>query len=276
MVCCGLTTLDLLYEVDAPPGPDQKVVARDMLLDVGGPAANAARVVAALGGRATLVTALGAGPLATVLRATLAGIDVADLAPASHRPPISTVMVGGGGRAVVSVNATRLAGTSPAHLPAGTAALLVDGHLMDAATALAAEARRTGVPVVFDGGSWKAGTERLLPHVDVAAVSADFAPPWDGDVLAGLLAAGAGVAVRTDGARPVEVRTPTAGFTVAVPAATVVDTLGAGDVFHGALALAIARGEEIGTAVGRAAAVASRSVGHRGVLGFQSSDSAEA
>ncbi|MGM0384509.1 MAG: PfkB family carbohydrate kinase [Actinomycetota bacterium] len=277
VVCCGLTTLDLVYEVDAPPAPDEKVVARDLLLDVGGPAANAARVARSLGCRVTLVTALGEGPLAELLRDALEGIDVEDVAPPGHRPPVSTVLVSGGMRAVISMNATRL--SSPAApLPRdGADALLVDGHLMGPAVALATAARRAGIPVVLDGGSWKEGTWDLLPNVEIAAVSADFALPGGRDVLPGLLDAGAGVAVRTNGPNPIDVLTPAGGFMVEVPTATVVDSLGAGDVFHGALAAAVAGGADLGDAIGQAAAAASASVAHRGVLGWpQRSASAEA
>ena len=44
---------------------------------------------------------------------------------------------------------------------------------IDAATV----ARLAGIPVLLDGGSWKPGLERLIPLVDAAVLSADFAPP---------------------------------------------------------------------------------------------------
>ncbi len=277
VVCCGLTTLDLVYEVDSPPTADQKVVARDLLVDVGGPAANAARVAHALGCRVTLVTALGSGPLAVLLRDRLAGIEVEDVAPPGHRPPVSTALVSGGRRAVVSMNATRLSSPADPIVRGDVDALLVDGHLMSPAITLASAARHAGITVVLDGGSWKEGTWDLLPHVEIAAVSADFALPTRGDVLAGLLDAGAAAAVRTNGPEPVEVLTATGGFTVEVPAATVVDSLGAGDVFHGALVATLAGGTGLGAAVERATAAASASVAHRGVMGWrQRNASAEA
>ena len=44
VVCVGLTTFDLVQRVAALPGPNQKVAAEQQWYDVGGPAANAARV----------------------------------------------------------------------------------------------------------------------------------------------------------------------------------------------------------------------------------------
>jgi len=130
-----------------------------------------------------------------------AGLDVVDLlAGMDAAPPVSTVLLtrATGERAVVSVNATATAGVRvPADaalddLLDGAAVLLVDGHHLEVAVALAARARRRGVPVVLDGGSWKPGLERLLRHVDHAVLSADFrldaaadAAPPDGGPGAG-------------------------------------------------------------------------------------------
>jgi sugar/nucleoside kinase (ribokinase family) len=52
----GLSTLDIVYRVAAPPGPDEKVQAAGQDLAAGGPATNAAVTFAALGGAATLGT----------------------------------------------------------------------------------------------------------------------------------------------------------------------------------------------------------------------------
>lgn len=71
VLCVGLTTLDVTQRVDAFPDPGQKVRSLDAVLSPGGPAANAARAVAALGGRAALLTALGADALGEFVRASL-------------------------------------------------------------------------------------------------------------------------------------------------------------------------------------------------------------
>lgn len=44
IVCVGLTTIDIAQVVDALPAADSKITADRAWLDVGGPAANAARV----------------------------------------------------------------------------------------------------------------------------------------------------------------------------------------------------------------------------------------
>lgn len=118
LICCGLTTLDITQVVHALPGPDEKVVATSQRATFGGPAANAAATSAALGVPVRLVTAIGAGMLAEVVRADVvaAGVELIDVtedgsavaAGDVRGPAVSTVLVtaGTGERAVVSTNAT--------------------------------------------------------------------------------------------------------------------------------------------------------------------------
>ncbi|MCC2334658.1 PfkB family carbohydrate kinase [Cellulomonas wangsupingiae] len=295
LVCCGLTTLDVTQVLDRLPAPDEKVVADGLDVTFGGPAANAAAVAAGLGVPTTLVTALGTGALADVARAGLAaaGVDVVDLAPdAAGVLPVSTVLVtrATGERAVVSVN-----GTGAPHLARpdvallrGAGALLVDGHHPAAGLALAAAARAAGVPVLLDGGSWKPSTAELLAAVDLAVLSADFAVPgWPQepapgaeDPVDGLLDAvaafGPGFVARSAGPGPVRVRRAageggparTSLRPAAVPAGGVVDTLGAGDVLHGAMAAALARGADPLDALAEGMRCATESVQHAGARGW--------
>ncbi len=277
VVCVGLTTLDVVQVTDRVPGPDQKTVAHDGWLAFGGPAANAAATCAALGVDVRLVTALGAGPEAGLARAGLAeaGVEVVDLAPVADRLlPVSSVLVTGLGRAVVSRNAQVAPdlSTAAAGVPAAGAGdvVLVDGHHLGAATVLVA--RSPGATVLADGGSWKPGLERLLGHVDVAVLSADFRLPAlrpTADLLAAVAALGPSVVAQTRGAGPVRVRAPDGTVSeIHPPQVPVVDTLGAGDVLHGATAAAMLRGADPVAAVEAGVSCASRSVRYRGALGW--------
>lgn len=283
-LACGLATLDVTQVVARVPAANDKVVARSTSLEAGGPALNAALTCAALRVATTLVTAVGDGVAAEVVRADCAryGVRLADVAdPASGWVvPVSTVLVteGTGERAVVSRNAvgmTAYAACSPqfwAGLLDGVGAVLVDGHHLPVGIAAAREARGRGIPVLLDGGSWKPGLEELLPWVDVAVVSADFAVPGggDGDGEA-LLALGPAWVARTAGAEPVRWWARDGGTgTVPVPRVRVVDTLGAGDVLHGALLAEMARTgrSDLPGALARAVAVASTSVQAPGARGW--------
>lgn len=244
----GLATVDLIHRVAHPAGVNEKVTALTQEIVAGGPAANAAVTFALLGGDATLITDLGDHPLATLVRQDLVthGVRVRAVEPDSPATPaVSSIRVldGTGERSVVSVNAAARTVAAPGWLP-GTLddaeVVLLDGHHPRLAVAAARAARDRNVPVVLDAGSWKPVLDELLPLVDIAVCSADFTVPERPDSAAALLDRGVrGVAV-TRGADPVLWwRDGTAGA-VRVPRVRVRDTLGAGDVFHGAFVWQVA------------------------------------
>ncbi len=247
----GLTTLDLVQRVAWRPGANDKVVAQRSDLAAGGPAAVAAVTFAALGGHSVLLSALGPGPAGRLAAGQLdrSGVQIVDAWAAGADLSISaiTVLDGTGERSVVSRNAEDLTVATPAELPAlvGDAdVLLIDGHHPDLALAAARSARSArsvGVPVVLDCGSAKPVYAGLVPLADAAVCSADFTAGGAagfGAIAAALLADGVRLVAMTAGAAPVRWRTRQATGAVEVPPVTVCDTLGAGDVLHGAVAFA--------------------------------------
>lgn len=287
ILCCGLVTVDVLQTVEAVPGPDQKVVATDAVVDFGGPAANAAATAAALGSRVGLVAAVGEGALARIANVglTRAGVEVIDVMP-QGTPALSTVLVtaGTGERAVVSTNATGTptdAAGAAERIGArlGTEdVLLVDGHLATVALPLARAARARGATVVMDAGSWKPGTRELVAACDVVVASAAFELPDQGpgpspteEILQVMASWGPRTVARSAGAGAIQAIVDGCAAEVDVPHIQhVVDTLGAGDVLHGALAAALGRGEADVEALRSAAAVASESVRYPGARGWVS------
>lgn len=257
----GLATLDVVQSVERMPAPNEKVVAPDFLVAAGGPAANAAVAFAHCGGTPALITVLPDHPLADVIEADLTASRVSTVRAASYEgvPITASILVtrGTGERAVVSPLAaaddgdlTPTPGSAFADADAppppldGVGVVLLDGYFRSVCLVLAREARRVGVPVLFDGGSFKPHTDEVLAHVDVAIVSADFAPTGtagDADAVRAYLA-GRGVerVVITRGAGSVLWWVPGASGEVLPPPVTPVDTLGAGDFFHGALAWRVA------------------------------------
>ncbi|WP_234046030.1 PfkB family carbohydrate kinase [Streptomyces adelaidensis] len=250
-----MSTLDVIQLVDHVPGADAKLTAREQVVAAGGPAANAAVAFAHLGGAATLLTAIGSHPLGVAVAADLdrLGVTVSDLAAGSVEPPaVSSVLVtpSSGDRAVASTNATGYRLAPPADLDALVAACAIvefDGHHMELAVAAARAAGVAGRRTLLDGGSWKAGTEKLLASIDVAVCSDDFHPPGTNnptDALRFLREHGVGWAAVSRGGRPLVWAGPDSGGTVDVPAVRVADTLGAGDVLHGALAHHLAAAQD--------------------------------
>ncbi|WP_030665142.1 PfkB family carbohydrate kinase [Streptomyces cellulosae] len=243
----GLCTLDVIHLVDHVPASNEKLTAREQTVAAGGPAAGAAAAFSHLGGAARLLTAIGSHPLAQGVRADLdrLGVAVSDLAADSVEPPVvSSVLVtaASGDRAVASTNATGRRIDPPDDLDASVRAADIvefDGHHMELAVAVARAARAAGRPTLLDGGSWKEGTRRLLPWIDVVVCSADFHPPGastPADTLRFLREQGVVWSAVSRGGRPILWAGPDGGGTVDVPEVRVADTLGAGDVLHGALA----------------------------------------
>ncbi|MFC8731301.1 nucleoside/nucleotide kinase family protein [Luteimicrobium sp. NPDC057192] len=265
----GLTTLDVVHRVSAPPDPNTKVTARRQDVAAGGPAANAAVVFAALGGRATLVTALGAGAAASAARDDLEshGVRVVDVGPRGFALAVSAVAVDErtGERTVVSPDGGRVEVAPPGHvheLVRGQDVVLLDGHHPSLQAVAARAARAAGVPVLLDAGRWKPHLADLVPWCDVVAASGDFRLGPEPDARAeavgpGLRAVGVPRVAVTHGGDPVEWWDGDRSGTVPVPRVDVVDTLGAGDAFHGALAWALASGTPFAGAIAEAARVAS-------------------
>lgn len=285
----GLTTLDVVHRVSAPPERNSKVTAMRQDVAAGGPAANAAVVFAALGGSATLLTALGSGAAASAARDDLEahGVRVVDVAPHGFALAVSAVAVdeGTGERTVVSPDGGRQEVAAPGHLHElvhGQDVVLLDGHHPALQTVVARAARTAGVPVVLDAGRWKPHLAELVPCCDVVAASGDFrlgseAAGRPESVGPGLRAVGVPRVAVTHGGAPVEWWDGDHTGTVPVPSVEAVDTLGAGDAFHGALAWSLASGAGFVGALEEAVGVASlrvRVAGPRAWLSSLGSSSA--
>jgi sugar/nucleoside kinase (ribokinase family) len=271
----GMTTLDLIYLAPQLPRSDEKIVAIDSTTAAGGPATNAAVAFQSLGNRAKLLSAIGQHPSTTMIRADLGDLALWDLAPDRlASPPISSIIVtqSTGDRAVISINATRFqadVADIPADILQDVAIVLIDGHQMAVGAAIAAQAKTLGIPVAIDGGSWKPGFETVLPYVDYAICSANFQPPGTSkpdevfDFLAGFdipysaITQGSEPILYRDGLRPTFGQRGQSGA-IPVPQIQSVDTLGAGDFFHGAFCHFILQ-MPFPEALGQAAAVAGRS-----------------
>ncbi|HEY1803179.1 MAG TPA: PfkB family carbohydrate kinase [Terracidiphilus sp.] len=270
----GLSTIDVVYGVDEFPAANTKVVARSQEVFVGGPAANAAVTFAELGGEPALATAVGRNSLAAVVLEEFKKhkIQLVELNPDfDGLPALSSVTVDRqGNRNVVSANATRTA-IPPAKVDSSlleTARLvMVDGHFIDACQAWAAASKARSKPVVLDGGSWKDGMEELVKSVHTAICSADFLPPGCAgrdEVIAFLKSHGVANVAITDGAEAIQFVSGQSSGTIAVPQLEVVDTMGAGDIFHGAYCFFASTGRGFIESLAEATKVASESCRYAG------------
>jgi sugar/nucleoside kinase (ribokinase family) len=267
----GRSTLDIVYGCAGFPEPDGKVDAQVAYVTGGGPALNAAVAFAALGGSARLCSVVGQGVFADRARADLEahGVELLDAAEGEADVlPVSSVILTGPHRAIVNQPLPERAGGLSAErlerlFETTPDIVLSDGHLPELAIPILRMARETGVPTVLDGGSWKPWTAELLPWTDIAVVSSRFAPPGAPDVLA-FLRQRVGAAAVTAGPGPIRWSAGRASGEIRPPLATAVDTLGAGDIFHGAFCRAFAESDNFSASLASAAGIASRSCAYWG------------
>ncbi len=271
----GLATVDLTYPVGEIPGRNAKISVVSQHIAAGGPATNAAMTFAFLGGNSTLVTAVGSHPLGSVIRRDLAQGSVVLHDVGRRRPeppPVSSIMVltCTGERTVVSANA---AAFSPLHARLdprwlnGVSMVQVDGHYMTPCIAGAKLARSRGIPVVLESGSWKEGMADLLPFIDIAICSDDYRPSGcrnENEVLEFLAGWGISRVAITRGAGPIRFADHLKRGTIAVEKIRAVDTLGAGDIFHGAFCYYSSLGQDFRQALAAAARVATFSCRYLG------------
>lgn len=268
LVVAGAAGHDLIYRVAAFPARGSKTVAADFASVGGGSAANAAVAARRLGASVRLVCPLGDDMVGAMIARDLAaeGIDLAAIVIAGgHSPVTAAIVEADGERTVLS---WRTPGGPPPPIPdpdglaAGSDAVLADDRFLDFVAPLLAAARRRGRPAVLDGDRADGLPPAALAMPSHAILSAAClaATTGLGDPADGLRAAArmtdAFLAV-TLGARGV-VWLDRAGAIrhLHAPAIAAVDTLGAGDVFHGAFALALAEGRSEAEALGFATVAA--------------------
>jgi sugar/nucleoside kinase (ribokinase family) len=284
VLCAGIAVEDHVYRLDRFPAPGSKTHAREYVAVGGGCAANAAVALARLGAAASLAAPLGDGagadPVGDRILARLAAAGV-DCGPcvrvAGARSPISAILVDAAGeRLIVNDRDERLSQARLADadtLTRGCDAMLADNRFASFVLPLCRAARERGLPVVLDGDRPTVASEPLLTvctHVVFAADGLRATAATD-DLEMGLreiAQRSAAFLAVTDGANGVlwlERGVPRRLPAFAVEA---VDTLGAGDVFHGAFALALAEGRgEVEALVFASAAAAIKCTRFGGIAG---------
>ncbi|MDU8942093.1 PfkB family carbohydrate kinase [Ovoidimarina sediminis] len=264
VLCAGIAVLDFVFEVEEFPRTAEKYVAHDTSIVGGGCAANAAVAVARLGGKAILAADLGDDPVGRLVLEDLAaeGVDISGISPVpGARSSYSSVLVDHAGeRQIVNYRGTPMAPQTDWFDNLGAvAAVLVDTRRSELARAGLAFARSRGVPGIIDGEA--PIPDGLLDNATHAAFSRrGLASLYPQSALEDALRE---VSIRygiwacvTDGEKGVWYTTD--DRTAHMPAFNVIvkDTLGAGDIWHGAFSLALGEGQTEAEAVRFASAAA--------------------
>lgn len=268
VICLGLSALDQIWRVqDFFSGDSQKIRSLEYTTAGGGMAATAAVAVARLGGRAAFWGRGGEDAAGREMRHALAeqGVDVAQFRLfANGQSSVSGIVVDARGeRQIVNFRGQfpEAADWLPLGELAAASAVLADPRWLAGAVVLFEAARAMAVPTILDADVADAKVfETLLPLTDHAVFSepalAGFVGSVDDAALAGIAKFGCAVAAVTRGAKGVTWLKQDVICRQAAYAVDAIDTTGAGDVFHGAYALAIGAGLTPTDAMSFAAAAA--------------------
>jgi sulfofructose kinase len=260
ILCTGIIVLDEVFRVEEFPQPDGKVQATDHFVVNGGCAANAAVAIARLGGRVSLVGPMGGppgkDPNGDRVLAALARENI-DCSFCKRIPGLATAMSAifinaRGDRTIVTYRDERVATAAPDDPDAAVAAtdaVLADNRFPDFVRPVCEAARRRNIPVVLDGDKPTVEDDplfRLASHV-IFSSECLRATTSIADLAEGLqrmarqtesflaVSNGPNDIVFLDGGKVCQ---------LPVFAIDAVDTLGAGDAFHGGFTLALAEGRD--------------------------------
>ena len=267
----GNSALDTIGLIPRLPQLDSRVALEDMTRQGGGQVAQALVTLARLGATAGFVGRVGDDEAGALIRAGLAeeGVEVAYLQTTpGARSKQSMILVDRdtGKRSICAFAGTAgeiaLDSQTLDYLSSGRF-LHLDGHSAAAAAIAARQAARSGVRVCLDAGAGM-NVDGLLPliretHVLIAAEDFTMAASPAGTVAAGaahLLTLGPEIVVVTLGERGSYTLTASAELSTAPFPVSVVDTTGAGDVFHGAYLFGLLQGWDLASTAEFAGATA--------------------
>jgi sulfofructose kinase len=282
VVGLGQCSLDHVCLVDGLP----QFTGKDRILDYtrlpGGQVATALLACTRLGLRSAFLGSVGDDDAAERVLEPLrqAGVDVGGVRVVAGCPTQLAVILldrASGERTVLWYRDTRLAlrlqDLSRASIERARA-LHLDGGDPEVGIWASKVAREAGIPVILDVDTPVPGTAELLAHVDFPIVSHTFAERFFGsgsprEALRGLVGYGARMAVVTLGEIGALGRYGEREIESPAYRVPVVDTTGAGDVFHAAFVWALLEGSDAAgclRAANAAAGMNCRAVGAQGGL----------
>jgi len=237
----GQTYIDVTFLTDRLPVGDEKHVASAYAISFGGNAVTAAFCCAKLSIVPDLITTVADDWLGRMFLEMAAKYTIAIHPRKVGTSSLSFIMPKEGMRAIVRCRDDSYLNSFPVLDLTDCRALHVDGHQADAAIHYAKLCRSAGILTSLDGGGLRSNTHELLAFIEVAVVATRLCEQMEltpAEMLDYLKSRGCRIGGVTMGERGLiwydETGTVRSLPALAVPAGKVVDTSGAGDVFHGA------------------------------------------
>ncbi|MDP2410154.1 MAG: PfkB family carbohydrate kinase [Pseudolabrys sp.] len=293
ILCAGGAVQDIVMRVDQFPAAGSKVQASEFLITSGGQAGNAAVAVARLGGNVSYLGYLGDknDEVANRIIKTFEDENI-DVSGAIRVPgassSVSLILIDGAGEKMIATRRDKGLGQSePSAADAAAAvadadAVVLDNRYANVGLPVCQAAKGRGIPRVLDLDKPAPPDDPLVAGCTHVISSAESMRDSTGlkDLSAALLKYGEiyqGFLAVTDG--PDGVYWRDGGKVHHMPAhrVEVVDTLGAGDTFHGAFALRLVEtGDEVEAMRFASAAAAIKCTRFGGLMGAATRDEVEA
>lgn len=280
VIVIGSSNTDMVIKTAHLPLPGETILGGTFFMNAGGKGANQAVAAARLGGAVTFIAKLGDDIFGREALQLFKkeGIDTdCIVVDAQHPSGVALITVDDKGENCIAV----ASGANAQLLPADAAQAkdkIVAAAIMLAQLEIpvetvawaAAEASAAGVPVILNPAPARALPDELYKHLYIITPNETEAEILTGIKVTDVATAAAAAAVlRGKGVKTVIVTLGAKGALVVAdglqqlveaPVVKAVDTTAAGDVFNGALAVALAEGEDVLTAVAFACRAASISV----------------
>jgi sulfofructose kinase len=260
VVGLGQACVDYLGRVSSYPHEDGKIELLDLRSQCGGPASTALVTLSRLGIKTSFLGSISDDPIGVEvlkgLKTDQVDSSFLKITP-GHTSQFAFIAVSreSGNRTVFwhrgSAPALRREEVDLSPF-LGAKVLHLDGLMIEASIEAAKQARARGLRVVLDAGTMREGSLELIPQIDVLIASARFAVPLVGEnasvekALEALSCLGPKEVVITLGSKGSKGWDRGKLFAQSAFPTDVVDTTGAGDVYHGAYVYGLLKGWDMG------------------------------
>jgi ribokinase len=280
IVVVGSSNTDLIIKLDQIPRPGETIIGGQFASAAGGKGANQAVAAARAGGEVSFVARVGSDDMG---EKALAGfikdrVNVKHVIRDRTNPSgVALIFVGKDGENSIAVASGANEKLSPADVRKASGLLQVAGVLvlqletpLSTVQAAAEMAAKAGVKVLLNPAPAQSLPDKLLMHVYLLTPNEGEAEMLTGIKVCNektaaqaanrLLARGVANVIITMGSRGAFIAGTDSGVTIPACKVKAVDTTAAGDVFNGALAVALAEGKSLLEAARFANAAAAISV----------------
>ncbi len=250
ILVCGLLTTDVIFEVDSVPTHAVKYLANNVTLHCGGGGCYAAVAINRLGGLGCIVAKIGDDDFGKYILTSLASVGVDHtnvIVDKNTQTPLSSIALDSAGeRQILNYrNQSPEAFSDNFCFSSSPDAVLVDARWIEASIRSLEYAKSRNLPGVVDAESpVSEEVMALATHIAFSRQGLSQFASTDA-VSEGLLKAASAFSAWvcvTDGENGTHVLQNNKVMTIPTPNIKAVDTLGAGDVWHGAFTLQLAQG----------------------------------